>query len=148
MAPRRAEIRPADAMHHAVTRQASAGGTRTMREVLEERPALDFLEVHSENFFGDGGAALAGAAGAGPLCRSACMAWGLALGLPVGIDAWHLAQLARLVERIDPVRVSDHACFARGLGGGAIHAADLLPIPFNGRRWTCCVPTCSACRTG
>ena len=28
-------------------------------EVLETRPALDFLEVHSENFFGDGGAALA-----------------------------------------------------------------------------------------
>ena len=28
-------------------------------QVLEERPALDFLEVHSENFFATGGAALA-----------------------------------------------------------------------------------------
>ena len=28
-------------------------------QVLHERPALDFLEVHSENFFGAGGAALA-----------------------------------------------------------------------------------------
>ena len=28
-------------------------------EVLRLRPAVDFLEVHSENFFGEGGAALA-----------------------------------------------------------------------------------------
>ena len=26
------------------------------RELLERRPALPFIEVHSENFFGDGGA--------------------------------------------------------------------------------------------
>ena len=36
------------------------------------------------------------------------------------------------MQRIDPVRVSDHACFARGIvQGAAVHAADLLPIPFN-----------------
>jgi uncharacterized protein (UPF0276 family) len=36
------------------------------------------------------------------------------------------------VERIDPVRVSDHASFARGrFSGGAVHAADLLPLPFT-----------------
>ena len=29
------------------------------RELLERRPALRFLEVHSENFFAEGGAALA-----------------------------------------------------------------------------------------
>ncbi|MEP6772938.1 MAG: DUF692 domain-containing protein, partial [Polaromonas sp.] len=38
----------------------------------------------------------------------------------------------RLVERIEPVRVSDHACFARGMAAGReLHAADLLPIAFN-----------------
>ncbi len=59
---------------------------------------------------------------------------GLALGSSAGVDSWHLDQLARLVERIDPVRVSDHACFARGsLGGATVHAADLLPIPFHHR---------------
>ena len=26
------------------------------RDLLERRPALPFIEVHSENFFGDGGA--------------------------------------------------------------------------------------------
>jgi uncharacterized protein (UPF0276 family) len=40
--------------------------------------------------------------------------------------------LHSLVQRIDPIRVSDHACFARGTVNGALaHAADLLPIPFN-----------------
>ncbi len=58
---------------------------------------------------------------------------GLALGSAAGIDDAHLEQLAALVQRIEPVMVSDHACFARGpgLAGGTIHAADLLPLPFN-----------------
>lgn len=101
-------------------------------QVLQTLPTLDFLEVHSENFFGHGGAALAvlqEARGHYPISLHGV---GLALGSAAGVDDQHLAQLAALVERIDPVRVSDHACFARAtLGGAMVHAADLLPIPFN-----------------
>lgn len=101
-------------------------------ELLESRPAVDFLEVHSENFFGEGGAALA-------LLEQARARWpvslhgvGLGLGSAAGVDPWHLDQLERLVRRLAPVRVSDHACFARApLGGGTTHAGDLLPLPFN-----------------
>jgi uncharacterized protein (UPF0276 family) len=101
-------------------------------ELLQSLPALDFLEVHSENFFGDGGAALAVLAQARAHYAVSLHGVGLALGSAAGIEAAHLEQLAQLVQRIDPVRVSDHACFARGsLGGHAVHAADLLPIPFN-----------------
>ncbi len=106
-------------------------------EVLEARPALDFLEVHSENFFADGGAALAVLAQARSHYPVSLHGVGLGLGSACGIDPWHLDQLARLVARIEPVRVSDHACFARVLlpvAGGpdaAVHASDLLPIPFN-----------------
>jgi uncharacterized protein (UPF0276 family) len=54
----------------------------------------------------------------------------LSLGSAEGLDGWHLEQLARLVARIDPVRVSDHASFARGrFAGSLVHAADLLPLP-------------------
>jgi uncharacterized protein len=57
---------------------------------------------------------------------------GLSLGSAVGVDEWHLNQLAQLVKRIEPIRVSDHACFARGAFKAAtVHAGDLLPIPFN-----------------
>ncbi len=103
--------------------------------LLEQQPAIDFIEVHSENFFAEGGAALALLAQARSLYPVSLHGVGLGLGSACGIDDWHLDQLVRLVDRIEPVRVSDHACFARGaLPGrtlGAVHAADLLPIPFN-----------------
>ena len=102
---------------------------------MELRPALDFIEVHSENFFGNGGAALALLGQAREYYPVSLHGVGLALGSACGIDELHLEQLAQLVTRIEPVRVSDHACFARGQLAGSnhapVHAADLLPIPFN-----------------
>ncbi|MBS7806079.1 DUF692 domain-containing protein [Variovorax sp. PCZ-1] len=109
--------------------------------VLEQRPAVGFLQVHSENFFGfgapAGGAALATLQAAREHYSISLHGVGLSLGSALGIDEWHLDQLASLVQRIEPVRVSDHACFARGHrsdergGGQMLHAADLLPIPFT-----------------
>ncbi|MES2583598.1 MAG: DUF692 domain-containing protein [Pseudomonadota bacterium] len=100
--------------------------------LLERQPALAFLEVHSENFFAPGGAALAVLEQGRSQYPISLHGVGLSLGSAVGLDAWHLDQLARLVQRIDPVRVSDHACFARGgFQGADVHAADLLPIPFT-----------------
>ena len=104
--------------------------------LLERMPALDFLEVHSENFFGAGGAALAVLREGRAHYPISLHGVGLALGSAVGLDDWHLDQLARLVAHIDPIRVSDHACFARGTLAQAgqltsVHGADLLPIPFN-----------------
>ncbi len=102
------------------------------RELLETRPPVDFIEVHSENFFGEGGAALALLAQARGHYPVSLHGVGLALGSARGIDPWHLDQLVRLAERVEPARVSDHACFARGVVDGRdVHAADLLPVPFN-----------------
>ena len=101
-------------------------------DLLEALPPLDFIEVHSENFFAEGGAALAVLRQSREHYPVSLHGVGLALGSAVGIDPWHLDQLARLVEHIEPVRVSDHACFARAESSGVLtHAADLLPIPFN-----------------
>jgi uncharacterized protein len=101
-------------------------------QVLEQQPQLGFLEVHSENFFAQGGAALATLVQARAHYDISLHGVGLALGSAVGVDDWHLERLAQLVQRVEPVRVSDHACFARGTWQGAnVHAADLLPIAFN-----------------
>lgn len=101
-------------------------------ELLEQLPPLDFIEVHSENFFAEGGAALAVLRQGRSHYPVSLHGVGLALGSAVGLDAWHLDQLARLVEHIEPIRLSDHACFARGqVAGQSVHAADLLPLPFN-----------------
>jgi hypothetical protein len=102
------------------------------RELLERRPALGFLEVHSENFFADGGAALAVLRQGREHYDISLHGVGLALGSAAGLDDWHLERLSQLVERIDPVRVSDHACFARApLDVPIVHANDLLPLAFT-----------------
>ena len=102
--------------------------------LLDSRPALAFVEVHSENYFGDGGAALAGLQAARAAYPVSLHGVGLSLGAAAGLDAQHLDRLARLVERIEPVRVSDHASFARAPrrhGAAPVHAGDLLPIAFT-----------------
>jgi uncharacterized protein (UPF0276 family) len=108
-------------------------------ELLQRQPALDFIEVHSENFFAPGGAALAVLREGRARYPVSLHGVGLSLGSADGIDPWHLDQLARLVYTIDPVRISDHASFARGALPGmdgarspaSVHAADLLPVPFS-----------------
>lgn len=96
--------------------------------------AAAFVEVHSENFFGDGGAALQVLHAARERWPLSLHGVGLALGSAAGVDRWHLDRLARLVQRIDPLRVSDHASFARAPlhgGGPVLHASDLLPVAFT-----------------
>lgn len=97
--------------------------------LLAERPALGFIEVHSENFFADGGVTLAVLEAGRAAYDLSLHGVGLALGSAAGLDDGHLQRLARLVERMQPRWVSDHACFARV--GSSLHAADLLPIPFT-----------------
>jgi hypothetical protein len=102
--------------------------------LLAERPPLGFLEVHSENFFGDGGAALAVLMAGREAYPISLHGVGLSLGSAMGVDDSHLARLARLVKQVDPVRVSDHASFARAAMGAAratVHAGDLLPLAFT-----------------
>ncbi len=97
--------------------------------VFEQRPAVDFLEVHAENFFATGGAISQVLDQAAELYPISLHGVGLSLGSASGIDDWHLQHLKRLVERIDPMLVSDHACFGRAmLGNTPAHANDLLPI--------------------
>jgi uncharacterized protein (UPF0276 family) len=101
----------------------------------EATPALAFVEVHSENFFADGGGALQVLEAARERWPVSLHGVGLSLGSAIGLDEGHLQRLATLVERIDPVRVSDHASFARAprrSGGAVVHGNDLLPVAFTG----------------
>ena len=104
-------------------------------ELLQRQPALDFIEVHSENFFAPGGAARAVLRQGREHYPVSLHGVGLSLGSACGIDDAHLEQLAALVAEIEPVRVSDHACFARGplsdRPTATVHASDLLPTPFT-----------------
>lgn len=103
------------------------------QELARLRPPLGFVEVHSENFFAEGGGALEALAQVRANYPISLHGVGLSLGSASGIDTAHLDKLAKLVARIDPVRVSDHASFGYVAGGEArpVHAADLLPLAFT-----------------
>ena len=95
-------------------------------QLLERRPALGFLEVHSENFFGDGGPALAWLERFRALYPLSFHGVGLSIGSADALDSGHLARLAALVERFEPSIVSDHLSWS---AAGGRHSNDLLPLP-------------------
>ena len=102
--------------------------------LLAAPPPLAFVEVHSENYFGGGGAAMGVLQAARERWPVSLHGVGLALGSASGLDDWHLDRLAALVARIEPVRVSDHASFARAPrrhDGPVVHGSDLLPVAFT-----------------
>ena len=97
-------------------------------EVLRRRPAVDFLEVHSENFFAAGGPALAELERFREAYPLSLHGVGLSLGSTDPLDEAHLAKLASLVRRFDPLLVSEHLSWS---SAGGRHANDLLPLPYT-----------------
>ncbi len=97
--------------------------------VLGELPQLGFLEVHSENFFHDGGAALRTLERAREAYPVSLHGVGLAIASADGRADAHLDRLVKLVDRIEPAFVSEHLCW--GAFGG-VHFNDLLPFPYTG----------------
>ena len=111
--------------------RASAGiGLRAPHyaEILERRPALSLLEVHSENFFAAGGASLAWLERFRGLYPLSFHGVGLSVGSSEAVDAVHLAKLAALVRRFEPALVSEHVCWSSAAGR---HSNDLLPLPYT-----------------
>ena len=94
--------------------------------LVEERPALAFVEVHSENFFAEGGEALAWLERFRVLYPLSLHGVGLSLGSADPLDARHVEKLAGLVDRFEPALVSEHLSWSSADGR---HANDLLPLP-------------------
>lgn len=94
--------------------------------VLAERPAIPWFEVHSENYFGAGGAAhrtLERIRADYPLSLHGV---GLSLGSADPLEAAHLRHLRELVDRYEPALVSEHLSWGAVDG---VHFNDLLPLP-------------------
>ena len=95
--------------------------------LMSERPAVGFLEVHSENYMG-GGAPLRQLESARREWPISLHGVGLSLGSANGIDARHLARLANLADRIAPSLVSEHLSWSVADGS---YLNDLLPLPYT-----------------
>jgi len=98
------------------------------RELLQSLPKLGWLEVHSENYFGDGGAPLHYLEKARSHYPVSLHGVGLSLGSTDGLNMDHLKRLKQLVDRFDPLFVSDHLCWSSVDG---IYMNDLLPLPYT-----------------
>lgn len=97
-------------------------------EFLERRPTIGWLEVHSENFFGPGGEALALLQTLRADYPVSLHGVGLSLGSADALAERHLAKLKALVERIQPAAVSEHLCWS-SVDGRFLN--DLLPMPYT-----------------
>ncbi len=101
-------------------------------DVLSEPTEIDFVEVHAENFYADGGLALELLDEVRNIYDVSIHATSLGLGSFAPIDNKAIQAFKRLVDRVNPILVSDHACFTWTEDGSALqHSGDLLPIVFN-----------------
>jgi uncharacterized protein (UPF0276 family) len=101
---------------------------RHYRDFLEASQPVGWIEVHSENYFGDGGYdrhVLERVRADYPVSLHGV---GLGLGSAEGLDERHLAKLKRLVDATEPTLVSEHLCWGAALGR---HFNDLLPLPYT-----------------
>jgi hypothetical protein len=110
--------------------QAAGIGLRAphVARVRAERPAAGWFEVHSENYFVDGGPALAALEAIRVDYAISLHGVGLSLGSADALDHEHLDRLERLAARIEPAAISEHLCWGRIDGR---HLNDLLPLPFT-----------------
>lgn len=97
-------------------------------ELLATKPALDWLEVHSENYFGSGGPALRQLDQVRADYALSLHGVGLSLGSTDPLNLSHLSKLKGLISRIAPHSVSEHLCWS-SIGGRFLN--DLLPLPYS-----------------
>lgn len=97
------------------------------QDFIDNPPKIGFVEVHSENYFCEGGPLhkqLSRIRADYPLSLHGV---GLSLGSDEPLDKKHLKKLKQLIKRYQPGLVSDHISWSRIDG---IYLNDLLPLPY------------------
>ena len=124
----RATPPPAPALGSPIPPRAGIGlRFQHQRDVIERRPNIGWLEVHTENYMG-GGSPLAHLEAVRRDYPVSLHGVGLSLGSADDLDAAHLARVRELVLRIEPGLVSEHLAWS--VTGGT-YLADLLPLPLT-----------------
>lgn len=96
--------------------------------ILEQRPAIDWFEIVSENYLVAGGKALYFLDAIGEQYPLVMHGVSLSIGGPHELDRDYLRQLKHLAQRVQPAWISDHLCWSQG---NAHQLHDLLPLPYT-----------------
>lgn len=102
--------------------------SRHYEDILNAPPAnIGWLEVHPENYFGGGlnKYYLDHIAALYPISLHGV---GLSLGSDQPVDQNHIKQFKQLIDRYNPIMVSDHIAWS---ASGNAHLNDLLPLPYT-----------------
>ncbi len=105
-------------------------GLRTphISEFLEKKPGVAWVEVHSENYFGEGGRPLQQLEQVRRDYPISLHGVSLSLGSTDEINWHHLTALRDLNKQIDACLISDHLSWS-SFNGQYFH--DLLPLPYT-----------------
>jgi uncharacterized protein (UPF0276 family) len=117
-------------VRHAVPDLGVGVGFRTphVENVLRGRPAMNWFEIISENYFAEGGIQHANLEALLATYRVVPHGVSLSIGGADPLDTSYLRRLRALVRRVDAPWCSDHLCWT-GIGRVDVH--DLLPLPFT-----------------
>ena len=97
-------------------------------ELLNTKPNLSFLEVHTENLFKSGGKDIDVVRKISHIYPLSFHGVGLSLGTPGKMDYEHLEKTKELVDEFKPILISEHLSWSRHKN---IHTHDLISIPYN-----------------
>ncbi len=98
------------------------------RRFLEQRPAVDWLEVHTENYFDVGGWDAYVLQQLRQDYSISLHGVGLGIGSAQGFSEQHLQRVREVANRIEPALISEHLCWS---AVDDRHLNDLLPLPLT-----------------
>lgn len=96
--------------------------------ILNERPAVDWFEIISENYLVPGGKPLHYLDRIRDRYPLVMHGVSLSIGSHDPLNRDYLRQLKALAGRIEPAWISDHLCWS---GAHGVNAHDLLPLPYT-----------------
>lgn len=98
------------------------------QEILQTTPDIGWLEVHSENYFGEGGRPLNYLEKIAEHYPLSLHGVGMSLGSVDDINLTHLDKLKKLIARFQPGLVSEHLSWGSFQG---TYFNDLFPLPYT-----------------
>lgn len=118
-----------DSAHNRLPARAGVGYKPQHFQALVEAPgAVGWLEIHAENYMGDGGRPLAQLRALSDRFAISVHGVGLSIGGEGALDEDHLARLKHLCDWLRPASFSEHLAWSTH---GDAYFNDLLPLPYT-----------------